>query len=465
MISKKENILIYISGIIFLTLFGICSYFNRFAVDDYFHIYNETKFGIWGEMIEGYNNWGGRWTSYLLWNIIYHFHDSKLILFIYTFSIILFFILAVYLLFKQLFLFTASNITRQTTLITTILFSSFTFLFSFNKGEIWFWTVSTAMYIVSIIFFIFLLSLLISKSRKIYILFLIIIFSVFAGGTSEIYALFYILFLLLFIFVLFFSKNPILGSIRKPLLLKLAFAIFFITTAFIISVKAPGNEVRASWLPEPSFLKSIFITFKELVKIIVLKFSIQLHWVVLFSIPFIYLGFINGINLKKIDKKKTIKPFFISILVLFILLYILLFPSCYILSEAGPDRSLSMIIITVAIFIASWFYYIGKNCIKNNLFIKKLFFTSMAIIIFFLSTLCIMQFRIDSKYASTVDIRESFLKDIQKNKNKKTITITKLPPSGFLYSAEISADTNYFGNEHYRLGLFLDFKVSISKDK
>ncbi|HNW99232.1 MAG TPA: hypothetical protein PKK00_12555 [Bacteroidales bacterium] len=458
--SKKENIFILISGIAFLVLFGICSYFNRFAVDDYYHIHNEHILGIWGGMLEGYNNWGGRWTSYLLWNTVYHFHDNRSIIFIYTFLIILFFILAIYGISKELFSFSGIYNTRHSALMVSLLFSVFFFLFSFNKGEVWFWIVSTAMYIVSLIFFLFILRLIISTKRKILLYLLLIIFSIYAGGASEIYAFFYILILLsLFIVTMVFPKDQVSQRLKETSLIKIIIALIFTTTAFIISVKAPGNAIRTSWLPEPSFSKTIYITFKELAKIILFKFSLQLHWAVLFSIPFMYVGFIHGINSDIIPLKKIIKPLMISFLGLFILIYILLFPSCYILSEAGPDRSLSMIIISVAIFIAGWSYRIGKCCIKSNRVIQKLFYVSMSLIIVFIIYLCYQQYNTLSKYAAALDKRSELLQQLQQVKNKKTIVVSPLPSNGYLYSAEISNDTNYFSNEHYRLGLFLDFKV------
>jgi hypothetical protein len=77
----------------------------------------------------------------------------------------------------------------------------------------------------------------------------------------------------------------------------------------------------------------------------------------------------------------------------------------------------------------------------------------------FIISLCYLQYHTVSKYAVALDKRTEMLQQLQQTKNKKTITVSPLPSSGYLYSAEISTDTNYFGNEHYRLGLFLDFKV------
>ncbi|MFH0865531.1 MAG: hypothetical protein V1904_05025 [Bacteroidota bacterium] len=463
-LSKKENILILILGIIFLVLYGICSYFNRFAVDDYYHIHDEYVFGIWGGMLEGYYNWGGRWTSYLLWDCVFHFHNSGFVLILYTFSIIFFFILSVFLLLRRTFeIFEISNMKNHIPGYA-VLFSAFTFFFSFGKGEIWFWVQSTAMFIVSIIAFLTGLSFTLSRSKNFLRFFVIIICFTYAGGASETYAVSYLLFLLLIIASFFiFPKSEIIAKIKGRSFYKIIASLIFLTVAFIISILAPGNAIRASWLPEPSFLKTFYITFKELGKLVIFKFSMQLPWVFLFSIPFMYIGFIHGKTEEKKSIKKIFRPFLFSAIFLIVLLYILLFPSCYILSEVGPDRSLSLIIFLVAVFISFWSYYFGNYCLKNLFVIRSGFYISTIIIIVLTIAISITQFNIVSKYATALDERSTLLKNLQKNNNKKTIIVSKLPPSGYLYSAEISSDTNYFGNEHYRLGLLLDFKVKMEK--
>jgi hypothetical protein len=459
-LSKKESILFLVSGILFLIFYGVCAYFNRFAVDDYYHIHDEKIFGIWGGMLEGYYNWGGRWTSYLLWDCIFHFHDNRTILILYTFLIILFFIFSVYLLLGKIFEIFEIPEKKQNILFYSFLFSAFTFFFSFGKGEIWFWAQSTAMFIISIIAFILGLSSVLSKSKNILHILVIIFCYTYAGGASETYAVSYLLVMVIIIFSLFtFRKSEIITEIRKRTSIKIYIALLFLSTAFIISIVAPGNVIRAGWLPEPSFIDTFHITFKELGKLILFKFSLQFPWMILFSIPFMFIGFIHGKNEEKKSLKKILKPLFLSTFLLIILLYILLFPSCYILSEAGPDRSMSLIIFIVVVYIATWSYYIGKLFIKNLFIIRSGFFVSMILIIGLIITIGVVQFNTLSKYASALDERSTLLQNLQKKGNKKTITVSKLPSSGYLYSAEISSDTNYFGNEHYRLGLFLDYNV------
>ena len=69
------------------------------------------------------------------------------------------------------------------------------------------------------------------------------------------------------------------------------------------------------------------------------------------------------------------------------------------------------------------------------------------------------QQRIVSTYSVAADQRKEYLLNLQQSGNKKVITVKPLPPSGFLYSSEVTEDTINFRNEHYEDGLGLGFKI------
>ena len=468
---NTKNILVVIANIIFVLLYLILSYYNRFAVDDYYHIHDEQLFGIWGGMLEGYYNWGGRWTSYLLWDVIYHFNENKFILFIYSFSLIILFVTSIYLFLKNIFQLFSITITKIKILNYSLLFTSFVFLISFSKGEIWFWVQSTTMFLLSLTLFIIGLSVIINKKKNfIHYLILAICFT-YAGGASETYALFYMIFLISLLFCFYiFRKIELLKLLKNNSLIKIYISLIFLIISFIISIKAHGNTIRATWLPEPSLIDSFYITFKSLAKLIIFKISQQVPWIILFSFPFIYLGFISKNNQKPNNtndcfKTKHLKYFIISFISLIVLIYFLLFPACYILSEIGPDRSLSQIVFIIGAFCAVWAFTIGYKLSINKKLISILNIISLVTIILSLTIISYNQFKIASEYAAKLDKRTNLLLNLQNKGNKKTITLEKLSPAGFLYSAEISSDTNYFGNDHYKRGLLLDFKVKSNVNK
>jgi hypothetical protein len=459
-----KNILLLMANMLFLLLFLMLAYYNRFAVDDYYHINDEHFWGIWGGMLEGYFKWGGRWTSYLLWDIVYHFHSSGIVLILYSSSIIFLFMLAIFLLLQRIFELFSISVSRFQIFNFSILFSAFSFFISFNKGEIWFWMQSTAMFMLSIISFIFGMSIIIGKNKNIVQYFFLIICFVYAGGAIESYAIFYIIILLLLIGGFYISpSNELIKKIKESAFGKVITALVFLAISFIISYTAPGNAIRATWLPEPSFLNSFYITLKSLVKLILFKVSPQIPWILLFSIPVMYLGFTKGDPLKAEQTKKKFRNylgrFFLSGILLVVLIYVMLFPACYVLSEIGPDRSMSLIILVIAFFCAAWAFFIGYKCVINKKYISIVNIFSLITIIISVAIINIRQYNIVSKYASALDQRTEYLLDLQQKKNKKTIALKPLPSSGFLYSAEISEDTTYFGNDHYKRGLFLDFKV------
>ncbi len=464
--NKWQNNLILAANLLFLLLFFILSYYNRFAVDDYYHIHDEHVFGIWGGVLEGYYHWGGRWTSYLLWDLLYHFHEYPLALFLYSFTVIIFFILAIYILLRRAFDFFEITSSKFIILNYSILFSAFTFLISYNKGEIWFWAQSTAMFMFSIIAFLFGLGIIAGKRSKPHHFILLAIYFIYAGGASETYALFYILFLLTSCCCLVFNKeNALVRNIKERALWKILFSLAFLITSFLISYTAPGNAIRATWLPEPSFSQTFFITLKSIGKLILFKLPIQLLWIKLFSIPCIYLGYLHGKNKQKLPYSFFYKKFVISLLILVLLAYCLMFPACYVLSEMGPDRSLSQVVLLTSIFCATWAFILGYRCVDRANILRYFSYVATGAIISSLIVITILQFNTVSAYANTLDKRTAGLLKLQSKRNTNTVTLKALPPSGFLYSAEISPDTSYFGNEHYRLGLLLDFKVKQERNE
>jgi hypothetical protein len=282
------------------------------------------------------------------------------------------------------------------------------------------------------------LSIIFSKSKNSISLLLLAICLAFAGGASEIYALFYMITLLSGLIAFnIFKKNNLVLKLKKVATWKIYFGLAILIGAFIISFIAPGNSIRQTWLPEPSFSKALLVTFKSLGKILLFKIPLQLPWILLFSMPFLHFGHLH--KKENVEEKFIVllKRFITSSLILLLVLYILMFPACYLLSEIGRQMNLSE-------NIAKGIFYLSASGIIISFAIQSL-----------------LQFQITSQYAAALDKRVEYLNELQETGNKKTISVNPLPPSGYLYSAEISADTNYFGNDHFQKGLFLDFKVII----
>jgi hypothetical protein len=451
------KILSVFSASLFVILVMMLCYYNRFAVDDYFHIHTVSQKGITGAMLEGYNTFGGRWTSYFLWNIVYSFYKIPVITALYSFLVFLLFGFAFHNLFKNIL--KTSNISTSKTFnyIYTFLFFSLFFLASFGKGEIWFWIVSTAMYLNSLTAFVFLLSLFLSSKNNIITYFFSILFSIFIGGAAETYAVLFLTSIALFTIIKLFSGNKIISTISYG---KLITAFVFMGAAFAVSVAAPGNTIRTGWLPERSFMETFYTTLKALAKLFLFKIPPQLPFIILFSIPWIAFGEKIQKNAQSIELKKYFKTLVLSGILLTVILYIVMFPACYLLSEPGPDRSLSLVILLITLYAATVAIFTGYYSVISKKITKALQLISLAVISGVLLFTLISQFITVSEYSKALDKRIVYLQNIQ-NKDPHHVEYVKaLPSSGFLYSAEISNDTAYFSNEQFRLGIFVDFKIA-----
>jgi hypothetical protein len=140
---------------------------------------------------------------------------------------------------------------------------------------------------------------------------------------------------------------------------------------------------------------------------------------------------------------------------------ILVFPSCYTLSDIAPDRGLSQVIILWTAFFSAWAFKLGHHITISKKIALTLFKSCIVVIILNSAIVGFVQIPVMASYTKALDKRISLLKELQKRGNTKTITLSKLPPSGFLYSAEISKDSSYFVNVHLQKGLLLDFNVKL----
>lgn len=458
----KENsgilkALTYLAVSLFGMLVLALCYFNRFAVDDYFHIYTVSQKGITGAMLEGYNTFGGRWTSYLLWGVVYTFYKTPLVTALYSFLVFLFFGFSIYLLFKKIL--TASNINTSKTFLWlySLMFFALVFFASFGKGEIWFWIVSTAMYLNSLTAFVFIISLLLSPKNNFITYSFIILFSIFIGGAAETYAVLFLASILSLMIAKKFFRNGATAAIPYS---KLLTAFIFMGAAFTVSLAAPGNTIRTEWLPERSFFSTFYTTFKALGKLIVLRLPSQLPYILLFSIPWIAVGKNFQKSEQKTNFKKHFKSILLSGILLMIVLYIIMFPACYLLSEPGPDRSLSLAILLISLYAAAVAFSIGYCNIISKTATQKLHTISLVLISGFLLFTLISQYRTVSGYSKALDNRIIQLQKIQNSDPHHVEYVKALPPAGFLYSTEISSDTAYFSNEQFRQGIFVDFKIA-----
>lgn len=441
--TAVEKSLLFLFITFFILLYLVLSYNNRPAADDFLYLANIPDKGIWGCMMMSYVGYCGRWAAFLFTGWIVSMSAFRYYLFV--FSIITFFSLVaiLYLLVKNI-LFKKLNISLPNSLylLYSFILTSTLFFSSYSIAETWFWLVVVCTYLWSIIMSLILLYILLDEQYKGFHIPIIIIAAGFIGGASESFALVNVFLLSAYLFVSNgrFKKYP--ERNRKIIL-----CLIFLLLSFAVTMLAPGNEVRLSFLPKVSFGQSIWIQLKSFIKIFLIKTPPTLHYLFLFSFPW----FVLGKYFSDPSQKQPLTTVFASlknyVLLVAGLIFVFLVPTSYIMSELGPDRTLSHISFLVAFSFAALFFHLGRKMeIRENIFkvLKVSTLVLSAMITFYqLSN----QYSVTQKYAAAVDKRIELLKDSDKTTGKNIIELESLPSPGMLYSAEISRDVSDYRNQ------------------
>lgn len=461
MSNRQYFFLLTIVCILFLLLFFVLSYFNRLAVDDFYYLGGYAERGVWGCMRDLYNGYSGRWTAYLLTGWIVSLHQFNLYHFVFNCITILLWVMIIYSLIRKIIVKKLNlNFSKKLNLLFAVILICSLFCSTYNIGETWFWLVQVCSYLWSIMMTLVLLTILLEEKFRTVHIFLIIISSVFIGGASESFALiniFLLSFYLIFSYTslkkydwVFLPKN---ASINKKIFL----ALVFLLASFTITMLAPGNENRYEALPKVSAFQTIWIQVKSFIKITLIKTPLKLHYLLLFSFPWLILGNFFSVHSQKVNVYSllpVIKKYFF---VLLVLIFIFLIPTSFIMSELGPDRALAQISFLVTFCFAALFFIVGyKVEIREKLF-RPLRILSIVFSIGILSYHLADQFYITKKYAEAYDQRMEMLKTLDRAGQKNTVELQPLLFSGMLYSAEISDDTTHFSNYFLEYSLHLKY--------
>ncbi len=464
MIQKTESgysksILLAGFSFAFLFLYVLLSRNNRLAADDFYYLKNLNEQGIWNGMITSYNSWVTRWASVLFLNCVfrsYNFFHSLLPFHLLT----IFALIAAFMNFIRVaaLKFLSFKISTFSLLLYSILFTSSFFFFTFNIGETWFWVTSASMYLWSIIFFIAGSTFIIQPGTTFTKLICACCF-LFIGGANEAAALSSLFLLIAGLVIQFYLCNFSFRACWKDDGTQMLFiSIASLAAALLISYCGEGRVLRQSALPDTGFLKSLFISVKSFIKLILFYLPLKIHWLVFFSIPWIYLGhrFSSG---KKDSLEKTVKRLALLILIFLLLSFISFIPSSFLLGETGPFRT--WVLISFYLTVCSMFcgFYLGYKVSWNKKLLSRFFNISLVTLIVLMVINIVEQNEITSVYASSVDQRMNELLQLNEKGEKNTVELNSLPPSGMLYSAEISEDSSNFSNQHLKTFLNLGFEI------
>lgn len=464
---KKNSILLFSGGtLLFLLLVLILSWYTRFAADDYFFIHDIQEHGILGNFRSQYMGWCGRFSSLIAMELIYRnvgLHPS------YYFQIpfLSFFLLTIGI-YKNMQVFLSYYTIKINPLEKCILSFSFVallFFLSVDIGESWFWYCSYGSYLFSIIAFIWGMYFIFSKQTHFLMYAGMALSFIYVGGASEVFTLIFGCFLLFVLIHRFKTAGTFSNFIQEQLNKKIVVALFFLGVAFLLFLIAPGNYARNQLFPQQQFLYSFFIAFKAVVKFFIFHLPFKLHYILAFVFPFVIIGKRFQADAEHKFKQSFISFFKRATLLFAGLSFLFFYVVAFIMLEMGPPRIclLATFLFTVycccIAFYAGYCYVASEKqfaILKNGCICLGLLITGYSLL---------HQYPIVRAYATACDERINHLQHLNNDPVVigSIVALSPLPQCGMLYSAEITADTNHFKNQHLRLAYHLKYPVIVKK--
>lgn len=445
--------------ILFILLLLSLSLNARFAADDYYFLYLKLNYGSVGGTIFQYMDFSGRWLCHFLSLSLLNLSGFKYFLptyFAFTFGIL-------YLILSSLFykIYSHYDIDENdfNSDLPPLLFMATFFLCSFSIGENWFWFISVNTYMWSIIFTLMLVNLYINNKKRFYRPIFIVFASLYVGSASESYAFLVLIFSLLFI--IFTIRNKGIENFKSNSKNKtLITALILIFVSFLISTLSPGTFHRNELLPSLTLMEKSIMMIRSYGKILLQYIPSKLPLLLIMSVPWISFGFYIQ-EVTAITTKSVLKNIGITIALTGIAIFICLFPTVFILGEMGPPRALSIITLLIAGSSAVIFTLIGMlfNSESKTIKIVSVAFFLMITYLFFVN---VKEYRVSAKFADSYNKRIERINELKNANFTGTAELPALPTAGMLYNSELSSDTSYFVNQHWKKGLDLKYNVVLA---
>ena len=456
---------ITISNILFLFLYITLCINNRIAVDDFYFLTNVNDHGLINGSILEYNSWNSRWLSLLLnHSVLLIYQKTNITLILYGIFNLFSFVCVVFFLTSTISKHLTPNPTiqkgkNQQHYLSLFNYSFFLvsliFISTMKIGETWFWLCSSTAYLWSNIMFLLGIACLLTKKTNTFLNLIGCFSFFFIGGSSPILALVSIL-LLAAIIILSISRHfP--NQINKKIIQKRSFInILFCLTSFTVLYFGEGNGVREQFFQEVSISYSLILNFKMAGIIILKRIPLIIPFIAVLSLPITPYGNYVKNGTKDLNWKKKI--ILISIIYLG-LIFLFQLPITYKTQDVGANRTLFFITILTLFFFLIIYFLFGKHSNLNNRFLNYITIIPFVISSFIFGHQLINQYSITSKYAEAHDQRMIYLKKHQSDQKIETLELKPLPPSGMLFSAEISNDTSHFSNKFLKKALGLSFNI------
>lgn len=458
--------IIWLNNIIFLVVFLFLAFINKPAADDYWFLAHVKEYGVFDLVKYMYDNANGRWSANFTANIFYALYLwHPLTIAIPALLNLIFGIAISYLFIKKYYI--LNNIVQKPFQIAgiSIFFVLSLFLCTFGIGESWFWTVAITVYFFSIWCFLGLVYCLFwGKTKYIHFLF-VMIASAYIGGASESFGILFV-FILIAVFLYswfgkYFSASTFSQKLTNRFFLKLMLAITCIAMGLYLSYISNGTVLRQSWLPKPTLYAGFWMTAYTIIRIILPNIIKILP--ILLALLFISFSFFSIHQHEKFPTINNLKKrVLFSFLICLILILVMLFPTAFLLSDALPDRALSIVSLFMIILAIYLGYLLSRLKVKK---IKANSFALIAVSVFTVYWFVMLAIKIPQTwhYAKAWTVRNEILKQKINSKTNDTIYVKYLPTPGFLYSVE---DTSHLQNMQWQqMELFYNYNGKIIYQK
>lgn len=438
----KTSHLILVQGILLVVFLFVTAWFNRFSADDYLFIGELRNFSFAEIYQKLYLTWNGRWTYNFAILFFIKFSEYKYFLFAFNGLSFLLLFYSIYLVLNVLNKKHETNLNFKTVLLYTIVFSGVFFFFTHFTGQSWFWISASLAYLWSCIFFLFGLSSWLKPIHRFFDYLVIIICCLYIGGSNEVLALLTILFL----FVSFFFKgNTLLKAVTLTVMLGSIGVNYF----------SVGTTFRNNLTPNLPFVDLVLYVGYGTVKYVFIDFYKTILPAIIFGFPFFILGTKSSVQLYKNFNVKT--ELFKTLVFVFLVVIINQFIVIYSLGGLAPERSTITSSLFGSFALVRFLFLYGNHLKKVKINFKPVLLIVVVLMLVFNGVF----YRIHKNYSQSVDERTTIILSNHKN---EPIKLKKLNNAGYLNSAEITADSTNFLNQHLKYGLEIDQQIVLNEN-
>jgi hypothetical protein len=429
-----------LNAALFAATFLALGFFNRLSADDFHYLVTTQERGVWGAMVVYYQNWNPRWASTLVLNslLLAHAKAGSLLL-MHCLTLIL-----GWGAFRTLLHGLEARFTIIFPSAQRVLFPFYAlmtlFHVSFSKGDTWFWMSSTPMYLWGVFAVALGFGLLLMRSGMAWRYPLATLVFLYVGGSSEPVAVAS----LIVLFYLGITGTD--GNGRR--LYHIATIVCLI--GFGLDALGSGAQVRMEHLPQLPLAERLFIGMKNYGRLIFLKLPLLLPALVAALLPMAWL-WRNAAQWQAV----SFKALYVGNRHLFLTADLLMLSISMmmglVMSDMGPPRAwlpIAVLLMAIGVVLAFRSGALWQRTTKGYLLTVAL--VGQAVLFGYQVFAAAQMVPKAMRYASAVDGRMEHIHHAIAQ-GDTLLMLQPLPDSGWLHSAEVSADTANFRNRHLSL--------------